>query len=160
MRPNFMTWSHFTTTGQITAFLCGVLFALGLGIAGMTRPEKIIGFLDLSGSWDPDLLWVMVAAISVTSLGYHWTFRRDRPLIEGAFDLPKPRSLDIRLIAGSALFGVGWGLGGFCPGPALTSLVSGLPAVWVFVLSMVVGMKIYQWMSRQTIQAAAPRQDA
>ena len=145
---------------QLAAFLCGLLFALGLGTAGMTRPEKIIGFLDVSGRWDPDLLWVMVAAISITSLGYHWTFRRDHPVVERVFHLPKRRGLDGRLIVGSTLFGVGWGLGGFCPGPALTSLISGLPTVWVFVLAMVVGMKIYQWMSRQTIQAAEPRQDA
>jgi uncharacterized protein len=145
---------------QLAAFLCGLLFALGLGIAGMTRPEKIIGFLDVTGRWDPDLLWVMAAAISVTALGYRWTLRRDRPLVEAVFHLPKLGSLDVRLIAGSALFGVGWGLGGFCPGPALTSLVSGLPTVWVFVLAMAVGMKSYQWMSRRGVQGTASRQDA
>ncbi len=145
---------------QLVAFLCGLLFALGLGIAGMTRPEKIIGFLDVTGRWDPDLLWVMAAAISVTALGYRWTFKRDRPLVGAVFHLPKLGSLDVRLIAGSALFGVGWGLGGFCPGPALTSLVSGLFTVWVFVLSMLLGMKFYQWLSPREMQGSASRQDA
>ncbi|MFH0342488.1 MAG: DUF6691 family protein [Chromatiales bacterium] len=144
----------------LAAFVCGLLFALGLGIAGMTQPEKIIGFLDVTGRWDPDLLWVMAAAISVTALGYRWTLRRDRPLVEAVFYLPKLGSLDVRLIAGSALFGVGWGLGGFCPGPALTSMVSGLPTVWVFVLAMAVGMKIYQGLSRRGVREAALRQDA
>ena len=103
---------RFTMKGRLTAFLCGVLFALGLGIAGMTQPDKIIGFLDVTGRWDPALFWVMLGAIAVTAPGYRCVFRRVRPVF--------------KLFAGSALFGVGWGLGGFCPGPALTALVSGI----------------------------------
>ncbi len=137
----------------VTAFLCGLLMALGLGIAGMTRPDKIIGFLDVAGRWDPDLLWVMVAAIGVTALGYRWTFKRAQPLVEPAFHLPRVRGLDARLIAGSAIFGVGWGLGGFCPGPALTSLVSGLPAASVFVLAMALGMMVYRWLDARLERA-------
>ncbi len=138
------TTVHAPLTGLLAAFLCGVLFALGLGIAGMTRPDKIIGFLDVTGSWDPALAWVMVGAIGVTALGYRFVFRRVRPVCEPVFHLPARRDLDARLFAGSALFGVGWGLGGFCPGPALTVLVSGYPAVWVFVIAMLLGMKLFE----------------
>ena len=137
---------RFTMKGRLTAFLCGVLFALGLGIAGMTQPDKIIGFLDVTGRWDPALFWVMLGAIAVTASGYRCVFRRVRPVFEPAFHFPGPKGLDTKLFAGSALFGVGWGLGGFCPGPALTALVSGYPAVGVFVIAMLFGMKLFQWL--------------
>jgi uncharacterized membrane protein YedE/YeeE len=136
----------FRMNGQVTAFLCGVLFSLGLGISGMTQPDKIIGFLDVTGPWDPALLWVMLGAIAVTAPGYRCVFRRVRPVFEPIFHLPGPKGLDGQLFAGSALFGVGWGLGGFCPGPALTALVSGYPAVAVFVIAMLLGMRLFQWL--------------
>jgi uncharacterized protein len=144
MKLHSMINGRFTMKSRLMAFLCGVLFALGLGIAGMTQPDKIIGFLDVTGRWDPALLWVMLGAIGVTALGYRSVFRRVRPVFEPVFHLPEPKDLDARLFAGSALFGVGWGLGGFCPGPALTALVSGYPAVAVFVIAMLLGMKLFQ----------------
>ncbi len=137
---------------HLAAFLCGLLFSLGLGIAGMTQPDKIIGFLDVTGRWDPALVWVMVAAIGVTASGYHIVFQRLRPVFEPVFHVPEPKSLDPRLFTGSALFGVGWGLGGFCPGPALTALVSGYPAVAVFVIAMLLGMKLFQWLDARGAQ--------
>lgn len=146
MRRDITAAEHAPSTAWLAAFLCGVLFALGLGIAGMTQPDKIIGFLDVTGPWAPALLWVMVGAIGVAAPGYRLVLSRARPVCEPVFHLPTSKRLDARLFAGSALFGVGWGLGGFCPGPALTALVSFYPAVWVFVIAMFLGMKLFQWL--------------
>ncbi len=127
---------------SITAFGVGVLFALGLGIAGMTPPDKITGFLDVGGAWQADLLFVMLGAISVTMIGYRITMKRDLPAFDRSFHLPTNRTIDARLLLGAAVFGVGWGLGGYCPGPALTSLVTFEPAVWLFVICMLLGMNL------------------
>lgn len=124
-------------------FLSGFVFAIGLGISGMTDPAKIIAFLDVAGSWDPSLALVMVGAIGAYALLYRVVRRSDAPLFEESFSVPDRRDIDGRLLAGAALFGVGWGLGGFCPGPALVALVSGVPAVFVFVGSMLLGMAVF-----------------
>jgi uncharacterized membrane protein YedE/YeeE len=124
----------------IAAFLSGVVFAIGLAVAGMTRPSNVIGFLDLFGEWRPALMFVMVSGIAVSALAFRWARSREAPLFAPRFALPTRRDLDARLIAGSAIFGIGWGLGGYCPGPAVTSLATGSLGPLVFVLAMLGGM--------------------
>jgi len=104
----------------LTSFSSGMVFALGLGISGMTRPVKVIGFLDFFGAWDASLAFVMIGAIAVYFAAYHWSRKMSSPLLAADFSLPKRSDLDAKLILGAAIFGAGWGLGGFCPGPALT----------------------------------------
>jgi uncharacterized protein len=124
----------------LAAFLCGLIFGVGLTISGMTNPAKVLNFLDVFGHWDPSLLLVMAGAVVVTFIGFRLVWRRSAPLFADAFQVPTRTDFDSRLITGAALFGVGWGLAGFCPGPALTALViAGQPAVYL-VLSMAVGM--------------------
>jgi uncharacterized membrane protein YedE/YeeE len=124
----------------VTSFLSGLVFALGLGISGMTRPIKVIGFLDFFCAWDLSPAFVMISAIGVYFVAYRWVPNMPQPLFAPNFALPKSTDLDPRLIGGAVLFGVGWGLGGFCPGPALTSLAAGAPPVLVFVAAMMLGM--------------------
>jgi uncharacterized protein len=131
----------------LTSFISGMVFALGLGISGMTRPIKVIGFLDFFGAWDASLAFVMIGAIAVYFVGYHWSRKMPSPLLAADFSLPRRGDLDANLILGAAIFGAGWGLGGFCPGPALTSLASGAPAVLLFVAAMVVGMYAHTWLT-------------
>lgn len=129
----------------LTSFVSGILFALGLGISGMTRPVKVIGFLDFFGEWDASLAFVMLGAIVVYFIGYRWSKKMRAPLLAPDFSLPKRSDLDAKLILGAALFGAGWGLGGFCPGPALTALASGALPVFIFVLAMAIGMYVHAW---------------
>ncbi len=122
-------------------FLAGVLFAIGLGVSGMTRPDKVLNFLDFTGAWDPSLAGVMIGAILVYGVAFRRiTARMQRPLLLDRFSLPTRTDIDARLVLGSILFGVGWGLLGLCPGPALTSLVTGDHALLLFIASMLVGM--------------------
>ena len=120
--------------------LCGLLFGTGLIVSGLANPAKIQNFLDLAGSWDPSLAFVMLGAISVTAIGFLLVQRRGKPVCEDAFHLPPTTDITPRLIAGSAIFGIGWGLGGLCPGPALVSLTLGAPGILVFVPAMLVGI--------------------
>ncbi len=131
----------------LTSFISGVVFALGLGISGMTRPIKVIGFLDFFGAWDASLAFVMIGAIAVYFVAYHWSRKMPSPLLAADFSLPRRGDLDANLTLGAAIFGAGWGLGGFCPGPALTSLASRAPAVLIFVAAMVVGMYAHTWLT-------------
>ncbi len=124
------------------AMLAGVLFAAGLVLAGMTDPRNVIGFLDVGGDWRPNLALVMLGAIAVHSLAHRVIVRRGSPLLRGVFHLPTARELDRGLLLGAALFGIGWGLAGVCPGPALVVLGSGGSAV-VFVVALVVGMVLH-----------------
>ena len=130
--------------GLFVAFLVGVLFGMGLLISGMANPAKVIGFLDLAGSWDPSLMFVMAGAVGVHSLLAPLVLRRRRPLFAEAFAMPKSRQIDRDLVAGAAIFGVGWGLAGYCPGPALVSLASRSSSVFAFVASMTAGMVLYR----------------
>lgn len=125
---------------SLAAFACGLLFAVGLGVAGMTQPGKVTAFLDFTGRWDPSLLFVMVGAIAVYAIGYRLAVRRPKPLFADAFQIPGKKGLDRRLVVGSALFGIGWGLAGFCPGPALTAIASLRFEPLVFVGAMLLGM--------------------
>jgi uncharacterized protein len=126
---------------------CGAVFGLGLAISGMMNPAKVIGFLDVAGSWDPTLALVMGGALLVAIPAYRMILARRRPVLADGFSLPTRTRLDAPLILGSALFGVGWGLVGFCPGPAVAAVVTGLPAVLGFVAAMLAGMALHAWVS-------------
>jgi hypothetical protein len=128
----------------LAAFAAGLLFALGLGLGGMTQPSKVIGFLDVAGAWDPSLALVMVAALAVYAPAYRLITRRRAPLLAARFLVPTRRDIDLALLVGAVLFGVGWGLVGFCPGPAIVALASGRPTAVTFVIAMVAGMAIHR----------------
>jgi uncharacterized protein len=126
------------------ALLAGILFGLGLAVSQMINPAKVLGFLDFAGAWDPSLAVVMAGALGVTAVGYRLALRRPAPLLAARFDLPTLREIDRRLLAGAVLFGIGWGLVGYCPGPALAALGFGNPATWLFVAAMLAGVTSYK----------------
>ena len=121
------------------SLLSGALFGFGLAVAGMTRPEKVIGFLSFFRRWDPSLMFVMAGAIGVHAAAYRLIKRRRSPILGARFIVPTRRDLDARLLVGAGVFGVGWALGGFCPGPGIASLAGGAPSVLVFVVTMLAG---------------------
>lgn len=129
----------------LVGFFSAVLFALGLGLSGMTLPENIIGFLDVFGDWKPALLLVMVGALIVHTISYRLIMHRDSPIMGSEFHLPTKKDIDVRLVLGSLIFGVGWGLGGFCPGPALVALPSMGESVLTFFTSMMLGMAFFNY---------------
>lgn len=118
----------------------GLIFGLGLVISGMANPAKVLNFLDVAGNWDPSLAFVMLGAIAVTATGFRFVLRRPKPLLEQSFHLPGQSSIDRPLVIGSAIFGLGWGLFGFCPGPAITSLGLAATGTLVFVPMMLIGI--------------------
>lgn len=124
-------------------FLVGLLFGLGLLLSGMTDPGKVIGFLDISGLWDPSLAFVMGGAILVGFFAFTVAKKRTQSFLGGAMQLPTASHIDRRLVVGSALFGAGWGVAGFCPGPALVSMAAGQPKAAVFVVAMLAGMALF-----------------
>jgi len=128
----------------VVAFLSGFVFALGLGLGGMTQPRRVLGFLDVFGAWDPRLAFVMAGAVATYALLRPWIMGRARPLFGASFPVP-PRGLDAPLVGGAVIFGVGWGLVGFCPGPAIVALGAAVPQAAVFVGAMMTGMLLYQW---------------
>ncbi|WP_394823075.1 DUF6691 family protein [Pendulispora albinea] len=130
------------------AFVAGFVFAIGLGIAQMTQPAKVLGFLDIAGAWDPSLAFVMIGAIAVHFVFVRLAKKAARPRLADVFHWPRATTVDRRLVTGAALFGVGWGISGFCPGPALVSVVSLAPSTLAFVFAMVGGM---------IVQSATPR---
>ena len=132
----------------LAAFLVGLLFGLGLIVAGMTNPAKVIGFLDFFGAWDPSLAFVMGGALAVTAAGYRFALARPEPLLAAAFHLPAKTQIDIRLVSGAVLFGMGWGLAGLCPGPALTGIGTLNPDVLAFCASMVIGAFLFRILDR------------
>ncbi|MCE5988713.1 DUF6691 family protein [Pseudomonas sp. NY15349] len=129
----------------ISGFIAGVLFGVGLLLAGMADPSKVLGFLDIAGEWDPSLGLVMIGAIATVWLPMRWARRHSTALLGGVMQLPERRDVDRRLIGGSLVFGVGWGLAGICPGPALVLLPAGYWQAWLFVAAMLVGMTLFQW---------------
>jgi uncharacterized protein len=130
------------------AFLAGLLFGIGLLVSQMVSPAKILGFLDLAGRWDPSLLLVMVGAITIGLVAFRWGLKRSVTLLGTPMRLPQTTGIDRRLIGGALLFGVGWGLAGFCPGPALVAMGAGQPKAWVFVLAMIAGMLLFEFIER------------
>ena len=121
------------------ALLAGALFGAGLTIAEMINPRKVLAFLDLAGDWDPSLALTMGGALLVTAVGYRLVLRRPRPVLDEIFRLPPTRAIDGRLVTGAALFGVGWGLGGYCPGPAISAVAMGAVEPWLFIAAMLAG---------------------
>ncbi|MCA3562001.1 MAG: YeeE/YedE family protein [Aestuariivirga sp.] len=130
---------------KLTALLAGLLFGAGVTLSGMVNPMKVQNFMDISGKWDPTLIFVMAAALAVTFAGYRLVLRAPRPRFAPAFVIPSLQGIDERLIGGAVVFGLGWGLTGFCPGPALASLVFGYWPSVLFVVAMAVGMLLARY---------------
>ena len=124
----------------LTGLVAGLVFGIGLVVSGMANPAKVLNFLDVAGRWDPSLAFVMGGAAGVTFLGYRWVLRRPAPVLAESFALPTASRIDGRLLGGAALFGIGWGIGGFCPGPAWTALTLGAPGTLVFLPMMLLGL--------------------
>lgn len=133
----------------LSALLSGLVFGLGLIVSGMANPAKVLGFLDLAGPWDPSLALVMAGAILVGFFAFLVAKKRTRSFIGAEMKLPTASAIDSRLLTGSALFGAGWGIAGFCPGPGLVALGMGEPKAAVFVLAMLVGMLIFTWQEKR-----------
>jgi uncharacterized membrane protein YedE/YeeE len=141
----------------IIALLAGLLFGIGLIVSGMSDPSKVLGFLDLAGRWNPSLAFVMAGAVLVGLAGFRFVARRSTTLLGGAMRLPQATAIDRRLVLGGLAFGIGWGLAGYCPGPALASLAAGGPKPLIFCAAMVAGMAIFElfeWLPARRRQAA------
>lgn len=134
---------------SIAALAVGFIFAIGLGLSGMTQPQKVIGFLDLFGNWDPSLIFVMAGAILVHFVTYKLIRKKSSPLLSSQWHVPTKKEITPALVIGSFIFGVGWALGGFCPGPAVTSLASFESGPFIFVISMLVGMFIFKLIDKK-----------
>jgi len=127
----------------VVALVAGIIFGLGLCVSEMINPTRVIGFLDVFGRWDATLLLVMAAAVTIAGIGFPLVARRAKPILVDKFVVPEKTDIDLRLITGSVLFGVGWGLAGLCPGPAIAALASMSPSILMFVVAMIVG----QWLA-------------
>lgn len=134
---------------NMAALVVGILFALGLGISGMTRPEKVFGFLDVFESWDASLIFVMAGAVIIHFFAYKFIVRRKSPLFSPQWHLPTKKEITWPLVMGAFLFGVGWALAGYCPGPALTSLASFQSRPFIFFVSMIFGMFLFRLIDRR-----------
>ncbi|MBS3805257.1 MAG: YeeE/YedE family protein [Oleiphilaceae bacterium] len=130
----------------LLAFGAGILFAIGLIVSQMVNPAKVLNFLDIAGAWDPTLAFVMGGAILVTMPAFRFVLKRPHPLFGSKFYLPTRSDIDARLVAGAVLFGIGWGITGLCPGPAITALASGLLPVVGFLLAMTGGVLVHKWL--------------
>jgi len=130
--------------GWLPALLVGILFGAGLAVSDMVNPARVLAFLDAAGAWDPTLAFVMAAALVPSALAYKFRRAMARPLLAERFAIPENRALDRRLLTGAALFGIGWGLVGFCPGPALAALIFGQWQPWLFVAAMLAGMALHR----------------
>lgn len=127
-----------------SSFVIGMIFALGLIVSQMVNPAKVFNFLDIFGNWDPSLAFVMIGAIPVTFIGYKFVLKGQGPVLDDLFRVPVSTQIDLKLIAGSVIFGIGWGLSGLCPSPALVGLGMAVPEITVFVVSLVIGINIYR----------------
>ncbi len=135
---------------SLSALISGILFGMGLAISGMTDTEKVIGFQNIFGNWVPDLVFVMGAAVLATAIGFKLLFRlRAKPLFDVGFSIPKNKIIDRKLIIGAIVFGIGWGLYGYCPGPAVASIIYLSPVTLIFIFTMVVGMFIGNIISKR-----------
>jgi len=145
-------------TNIFVGLTAGIIFGLGLCLSGLADPAVVLDFLDVAGAWNPTLLFVMGAGLTVTLMGYRLVFGRGRPLFSPRFNLPTATAIDSPLISGAVIFGIGWGLAGYCPGPAIVSLASRRPEVFVFVIAMITGMIAVRWMRvRPAALPNAPR---
>ncbi len=121
-------------------FISGLIFGIGLILSGMANPAKVLNFLDIFGPWDPSLAFVMGGASLTAFIGYRLAWRQDRPMLMADFDIPSANDIDVKLLSGAALFGIGWGIGGFCPGPAWTALPIAASGTLIFVPAMLIGI--------------------
>ena len=128
----------------VTALAAGLLFGVGLAVSGMLDPVRVLGFLDVAGSWDPSLAFVLGGAVAISGCGVALRSRMAQPAFAPDFDVPAAGRIDGRLLGGAAIFGLGWGLAGFCPGPALAALSTGAPGAVIFMLAMLAGMWLYK----------------
>lgn len=133
---------------SLCAIVAGALFGAGLVLSGMTDPERVLGFLDVFGAFDPTLAFVLGGAVSVTVIAFRFALRLHKPLIADRFEIPQSQAIDARLIAGAAVFGIGWGLAGYCPGPAVAGLASGSSEAPWFCGAMIAGSAIYAWFDK------------
>ena len=129
----------------VVSLIAGVVMALGLCVSQMINPAKVIGFLDVFGRWDPTLAFVMVGALLVSMISFRFALKREKPICGECYSLPNKQEIDAPHVAGAILFGIGWGLSGFCPAPAVASLAFGRPQSVIFVLAMSAGMMLYQF---------------
>jgi len=125
---------------NLLSLICGIIFGIGLVISGMTNPAKVIGFLNITGNWDPSLVFVMFGAIAITSPSIYLLNNRNKPLFSSSFQVPARKTIDQKLVIGSSLFGIGWGMVGLCPGPAISSIAFFQPLSILFILSMISGI--------------------
>ena len=134
---------------SLVGLLTGLIFGFGLALSGMTQPEKVLGFLDVAGVWDPSLLFVLGGAVGVTIITFRFILRRKTPLLDVRYYFSEKMNIDASLIIGAALFGIGWGIGGYCPGPAVTLLASPSWELWAFLPAMLVGIAAQKlWMAK------------
>ncbi|MDF3416120.1 YeeE/YedE family protein [Sulfitobacter sp. M57] len=140
----------------IAIYFIGIIFGVGISISGMANPAKVLNFFDVFGTWDPSLMFVMGGALLTTFIGYKLVFGRKAPIFDGTFRVPTSRSIDAKLVGGSAVFGIGWGIAGFCPGGALPALGTGRWEAFAFVGALIAGIVIARWiMNRQPAAEAA-----
>lgn len=143
----------------IISYLIGLIFGVGIMLSGMANPAKVLNFFDVAGTWDPSLIFVMGGAMITTLIGYRFVLprpERSQPLMDISFHLPTKRKLDARLIGGSAVFGVGWGIAGFCPGGALPALGTGIPAVFIFTAALIGGIFVARFAIKQMESRSTP----
>ena len=133
----------------VSALAAGFVFGIGLWVSGMANPKKVLGFLDVAGNWDASLVLVMGGAVAVTSIAFRLVLKREMPLLEKKFILPTAKDIDLRLVAGAAIFGIGWGIGGYCPGPALTAFATLQADPLAFVAAMIAGGLLHNVVSSQ-----------
>lgn len=134
---------------RLSSLICGILFGVGLAASGMTDTAKIIGFLNLFGNWDPDLLFVMGSAVLTTVISFRFVLKRKAPLFKDVFSLPSSTVIDVKILLGAVLFGIGWGLYGYCPGPAIAAIVYLQPVTFVFLITMLFGMFVGNGLSKR-----------
>lgn len=142
---------------NVSAVACGVLFGLGLAVSHMTNPAKVIGFLDIAGAWDPSLLVVLMSAVVVAFAGFRFLPRMRRPLFDTTFERPATETIDGRLVAGAVMFGAGWGLAGYCPGPGFVAFSGFVPGAALFVGTFLVGSGMYRLLNAAVSRVVSPR---
>ena len=140
----------------VAVYMIGLIFGIGISISGMANPAKVLNFFDVAGTWDPSLIFVMGGALIVTALGYRLVLRKPAPILAARFDLPTNRNLDARLLGGAAVFGIGWGIAGFCPGGALPALGTGRTEVFIFVAALLAGIFAARALMKLTATRTAP----
>ena len=142
------------TVSFIVSIFSGVVFGMGLALSGMTHPEKVLGFLDFAGAWDPSLLFVLGGAVGTTILTFHFILHRKVPLLSDYFHLPVLTKVDSKLVTGSLIFGIGWGISGYCPGPAIAALADPNWETWIFLPMMLLGFILQHVLARRNVSPA------